>query len=108
MGHPSLDFSVSASPASATVTGGQKASYTVTVSPLAGSYNSNVALSCSGVPAGMKCSFSPSGISPGSNSVNSILTMHTSGGTSPGSYTFTINGTANGTTRSTTVDLVVN
>jgi hypothetical protein len=106
-----LDFSVSASPAGATVTAGQKASYAVTVSPLGGSYNSNVALSCSGVPAGVKCSFSPSGISPGSNSVNSALAVSTTSGgtrTPPGSYTFTINGTANGTTHSTTVDLVVN
>jgi Right handed beta helix region/Abnormal spindle-like microcephaly-assoc'd, ASPM-SPD-2-Hydin/Disaggregatase related len=106
-----MDFSVSASPASATVTAGQKASYTVTVSPLGGSYNSNVALSCSNVPTGVKCSFSPSGVSPGSNSVNSALTVSTtsgSTGTPPGSYTLTINGTANATTHSTTVDLVVN
>jgi centrosomal CEP192-like protein/ASPM-SPD-2-Hydin domain-containing protein len=108
----SLDFSVSASPSSATVTAGQKASYTVTVSPLGGSYNSNVALSCSGgLPTGVKCSFSPSGVSPGSSSINSALTVSTtsgSTGTQPGSYTININGTANGTTHSTTVGLVVN
>lgn len=106
-----LDFSVSASPASATVTAGQKASYTVTVSPLGGAYNSNVALSCSTLPSGAKCSFSPSGVSPGSSSINSALTVSTSSGstvTPPGTYSLTINGTANGTTHSTTIELVVN
>jgi hypothetical protein len=105
------DFSVSASPASATVIAGQKASYTVTASALGGSYNTNVALSCSALPAGVQCSFSPSGVSPGSTSINSALTVSTtsgSTGTPPGSYTFTINGRANGTTHSTTVELVVN
>lgn len=106
-----LDFSVSASPSSATVTAGQKAGYTITVSAQGGSYSTNVALSCSGLPTGVKCSFSPSGVSPGSSSAGSSLTVSTtsgSTGTPAGSYSIRINGTANGTTHSTIVGLDVN
>ncbi len=106
-----LDFSISASPSSVSVAAGGKATYTVTVSALGGSYSTNVALTCSGLPTGAKCLFSPSGVSPGSGSASSTLTISTTSGASgtpPGSYAVTIKGTANNTTHLTTVTLVVN
>ena len=108
-----LDFSVSVTPASVTITSGAHANYTVTVSELGGSFNHNVSLSCSGLPAQSSCSFSPSGLTPGSGSAGSALTIKTSkangiSGTQPGTYTITITGTSNPLVHSTTVTLVVN
>ena len=105
-----LDYSISASPTSASVTAGAKATYTVTLVPLGGAYGSNVSLSCSGLPKGGKCSFSPSSISLGSNTANSTLTVSTTaggGGTPIGSYTLTINASGNNS-HATIVTLVVN
>ena len=108
-----LDFSVSATPSSVTINSGAHANYTVTVSGLGGSFNHNVLLSCSGLPAQSSCSFSPSGLTPGSGSVSSALTIKTTrangtSGTQPGTYTITITGNCNPLVHSTTVTLVVN
>ncbi len=57
-----LDFSMTpGAAASATVTAGQTASYSIAVAP-AGGFAANVALSCSGGPAGSACAVSPSTI----------------------------------------------
>jgi Abnormal spindle-like microcephaly-assoc'd, ASPM-SPD-2-Hydin len=108
-----LDFSVSAAPSSVTINSGAHPNYTVTVSGLGGSFNHNVSLSCSGLPAQSSCSFSPSGLTPGSGSVSSVLTIKTAhangtSGTQPGTYTITITGNSNPLVHSTTVTLVVN
>jgi len=55
------DFSAGAAPASATVTAGQNASYTVTLTPIDG-FSGSVAVSCSGAPAKATCSTSVSSI----------------------------------------------
>jgi hypothetical protein len=56
------DFSVApGAAASATVSAGQTASYSIAVAP-AGGFAQNVALSCSGGPAGSACTVSPSTI----------------------------------------------
>ncbi len=52
------DFGLTASPASATVTRGQTASYTVTVASQSG-FTGSVNLACSGLPAGASCTFTP-------------------------------------------------
>jgi len=108
-----LDFTVSAAPSSITISSGAKANYTVTVSEVGGSFNHNVSLSCSGLPAQSSCSFSPSGLTLGSGSVNSALTIKTthsngSSGTPPGTYTITITGNSSPLVHSTTVTLIVN
>jgi hypothetical protein len=57
-----LDFSMTpGAAASATVTPGQTASYSIAVAP-AGGFAASVALSCSGGPAGSACAVSPSTI----------------------------------------------
>jgi hypothetical protein len=108
-----LDFSVSVAPSSVTINSGTHANYTVTVSELGGSFDHNVSLSCSGLPAQSNCSFSPSGLTPGSGSAGSALTIKTSkangtSGTQPGTYTITVTGNSNPLVHSTTVTLVVN
>src|SRR5581483_7221791 len=55
------DFTLSASPASQTVTAGNGASYTATVGALHG-FNSSVAFSLSGLPAGASGSFNPASV----------------------------------------------
>jgi trimeric autotransporter adhesin len=57
------DYAVSASPSSNTITAGQTATYTLTVSPM-NSFNQVVALSCSGAPLMATCSISPASVSP--------------------------------------------
>jgi hypothetical protein len=79
------DFSVSATPSGATVTAGNSATYTVTVTPSNG-FNQVVLLSCVGLPtnadkygnAYTKCTFSPPGVTPsGSGPVTATLTIST-------------------------------
>ena len=53
------DFSVSILPSSQTVVAGNTATYSVFVSPSL-TFGSNVALSCSSLPAGASCGFTPS------------------------------------------------
>jgi hypothetical protein len=58
-----LDFSLAASPGSLTVTTGQSGKVTITVMPVNG-FNSEVSFSCSGLPSGALCSFSPATVTP--------------------------------------------
>jgi N-acetylneuraminic acid mutarotase len=71
---PVLDFSVTATPASITVTAGQSGSTTITVTPLNG-FNSTVLFGCSGLLAGTSCSFSPSTVTPSGTVASTALTL---------------------------------
>ena len=53
------DFSVSASPSSLSITGGESGTVTIAVTPQNG-FASAVTFNCSGLPSGATCSFSPS------------------------------------------------
>jgi hypothetical protein len=54
----SPDFAISVAPTSASITAGESASYTASVTP-AGGFKGSVTLSCSGAPAASTCSISP-------------------------------------------------
>ena len=96
-------FGLSVSPASQTVNAGLPASYTVTITGAAG-FSSAVTLSCSGLPAGASCTFSPNPTAPGA----SALTVTTTPGTTPaGTWTFTITGTSSTLSYSTSAKLTV-
>ena len=76
--HPAQgDFAVSAAPASQTVKHGQSATYSITVAAQNGAFNSAVALSCSGLPTGAACSFTPAAVAPGSTAASASLTIST-------------------------------
>ncbi len=95
------DFSLSASPASQTVTPGGSTSYTVTVTP-SGGFSNSVTLSVSGLPGGATASFSPNPIAAGSS------TLSVNSGTAvPGTYTLTISGTGGAITHTTPVTLII-
>jgi subtilisin family serine protease len=95
------DFSLSADPASRTVTQGAGTTYTVSVTP-SGGFTGSVALSASGLPSGAAASFSPN---PTTNT--SAMSVTTSTTTPAGLYKLTITGTSGTLTRTTPVDLTV-
>lgn len=70
------DFTVNASPQSATVKAGQSATFVLTINPV-GDLASTVGFSCTGLPAGANCSFSPASLTPGINPVSTTLTLTT-------------------------------
>ncbi|HET7100285.1 MAG TPA: choice-of-anchor D domain-containing protein, partial [Terriglobia bacterium] len=71
------DFSLAASPASASIQAGQAANYTLTVTPLNG-FDVPVSLACSGVPGGTTCLFSSSTVQvSASGSAQATLTVQT-------------------------------
>jgi hypothetical protein len=102
------DFSIAASPASASVKHGQSVKFTVTVNPLGGSFTSAVALSCAGLPSGASCTFSPSSLTPGDRGATSVMTVSTVGKTPRGNYNVLIVGKSGSNLHSTTVVLSVN
>jgi len=71
------DFTNSASPASATISRGQTASYTVTIGSQFGAFTNPVSLTCSGVPSLSSCTLSQTSVTPGATSATSMLTITT-------------------------------
>ena len=71
------DFALSVSPNNITTNLGGSAAVTVTASAM-GTFSGDIALSCSGLPAGVTCAFSPQSITPGSGSATSSLTVSVS------------------------------
>ncbi len=99
------DFTISASPSSTSIVQGASGNVTVTTA-VSGGFNSAIALSASGLPAGVTASFSPASIAaPGSGS--STLTFTVSVGAALGTSTITITGTGASITHTTTVNLTV-
>ena len=71
------NFSVGASPSTATVAGGTSATYTVTLTAQGGAYTAPVSLACTNLPALAACTFEPAAIAPGAKSAQSKLTIST-------------------------------
>jgi Bacterial Ig-like domain (group 3)/FG-GAP-like repeat len=75
------DFTIATTPTSASVTPGQTATFTFTVSPVAG-YSGTVKFSCGTLPSMAACAFTPSSVAPsGGSPVSSTLTVTTAGAT---------------------------
>jgi hypothetical protein len=71
------DFTVTATPTSGTITPGQTATFTFTVSPLGG-YAGTVNFSCGTLPSGAVCSFSPTSVTPsGGSPTSTTMTLTT-------------------------------
>lgn len=69
-------FSIAASPAALTVTKGQSASANLTITPSNG-FNGTVSFSCSQLPGGARCSFSPTTVMPSGAPITTKLTIST-------------------------------
>jgi len=94
---PELTFTLSASPASLSVIGGNAAATKVTVAPVNG-FASTVGFSAGGLPAGASATFSPA-----SSQTGTTLSIATTTSTPAGTYTVTVTGTAAATGTSNAV-----
>jgi hypothetical protein len=70
-----VDFSLTSSASSATITAGASATYKMTITPVAGVFTSAIQLSCSGQPTGATCSFSSNAVTPGASPVSVTMTI---------------------------------
>jgi hypothetical protein len=70
------DYTVDASPISATIKQGQSAAFALTVSPING-FNQAVSFTCTGLPAGASCTFAPPSVTPNAGPVTTTLTVTT-------------------------------
>jgi hypothetical protein len=68
------DFSLAISPASGTESSSSAANATLTLTPVNG-FNSIVSFACSGLPAGISCSFSPSTLTPAGSPITTTVTF---------------------------------
>jgi subtilase family serine protease len=98
-------FTISASPASVSVAQGSNATSTITTI-VSGGFDSAIALTAAGQPAGVTVSFNPTPIgAPGSGA--SIMTIAVAPTTAAGTYTIAVMGTGGGITNTATVSLTV-
>jgi CSLREA domain-containing protein len=102
------DYQVSVLPATVVAVQGSDASYTATVTPLGGTFDEPVTLSCDNEPAGAVCSFSVNPVTPGASPAASTLTISTTAGTTPtGSTDLDVVGSSGALGDTTTVTLQV-
>ncbi|HLJ85413.1 MAG TPA: alkaline phosphatase family protein [Candidatus Angelobacter sp.] len=100
------EFTLAASPSSASVAQGSSVSSSISTT-VGGGFNSAVSLSVSGLPSGVTASFNPASIAaPGSGS--STLTFAASGTATTGTATVTVTASGGGITHTTTIALTVN
>lgn len=102
---PPPDFSGSISPSTVFAALNNTSSTTVTLQALFG-FSSDVALSISGVPAGITATFTPATITGGTGSSN--LSFAVGSSVALGTYNVTVTGTGGGVTHSSTFPLIVN
>lgn len=72
---PTATLNLTANPSVMSIAAGGTGTMSITVTPQSGAFNSQVALTCSAVPADLNCSFSPAAITPGSSGASSALTV---------------------------------
>jgi hypothetical protein len=102
-------FTVSASPTSRTITQGDTTDYTITVTAIAG-FTDSVSISQSGCPGGgTSCLLTPPACDPNGGTCTSTLDITNTSGSTTGSHTLVITGTATGFSDDTVnVDLTIN
>lgn len=74
---PVTEFALTLSPDSVMVNQGSSANYSVDIDPIGGSFNGEIALSCSDLPGLTTCSFSSDTVVPGASRARSIVTVST-------------------------------
>jgi cardiolipin synthase len=99
------NFSVEANPSSLTVPAGSSGTATITTAVFDG-FDAAVALSASGLPAGVTASFSPTSISaPGSGS--STLTLSANSSAAASTYAITVTGSGGGLKETASISLTI-
>jgi len=71
---PAPDFTIALSPSTVTVSAGHSGTSVVTTTPENG-FNGSVSFSCSGLPSGASCSFSPTTVTPSGAAITTSLTI---------------------------------
>ena len=71
------NFSVSVNPTSETVTAGNTAMYTVSVTPGQGVFGAAISLTCGSAPVGATCNFASSSITPNNTPASTVLNLTT-------------------------------
>ena len=107
VGAAAADFSISAGDGSVSLLAGSSAQVALAVNSLNSPFSSAVTLSCSGLPAGASCGFSPPSGTPAGDGFNSTLTFSTTSAAKAGNYTITVSGSAGAATHAATVSLKV-
>jgi subtilase family serine protease len=98
-------FTLAASPTAVSVVVGSSGTSTITTA-VSGGFDSAVALTASGQPAGVAVTFSPTSIAaPGSGT--STATLAVASTTATGTYTITVSGTGGSITHTATISLTV-
>ncbi|MFJ8313466.1 MULTISPECIES: hypothetical protein [unclassified Streptomyces] len=98
------DFSITDSPASATVNAGSSTTSTISTAVVSGTAET-VTFSASGLPSGASPAFNPASTTAGGSAT---LTVSTATSTPSGTYPITVTGTSPSATHSTTFTLTVN
>jgi aminopeptidase S len=97
-------FTLAATPKKVTVARGGRGTAKITATP-SGGFNSTIALSASGQPAGVTVAFVPSSIVGGSGTA--AMGIKVSSTATTGTFTITIKGTGGGVTKTTTITLTI-
>jgi uncharacterized repeat protein (TIGR01451 family) len=101
------DFSLSVTPSSQTVNPGNTTTYNVTVTP-AGGFTGSVALSVTGLSNDATGLFNPASLNITDATANpSVLTITTTAGTPPGTYTLNVSAISGNLQHSATASLIV-
>lgn len=101
------DFQLSCSPSSLSIQQGSNDTSTCTVSSING-FSSSVSLSCSGLPSGASCGFSPNPVTPPSGgNANSTLTVTVSGSAGTGNFSFDVDATSGALSHSFPISLSI-
>jgi Abnormal spindle-like microcephaly-assoc'd, ASPM-SPD-2-Hydin/Beta-propeller repeat len=74
-----IDFSMSAAGGSDTIKAGATASYSMSITPVGGTFASAVTLVCAGAPAFSTCTVNPTSVTPGANPSVVTVTLKTAG-----------------------------
>jgi endo-1,4-beta-xylanase len=97
------NFTLSANPATLTISRGASGTSAITITR-SGGFASSVTLGASGLPSGVTATFNPSS----TTGTSSTLTLTASGAAATGMTSVTVTGTGGGLTRTTTLVLTVN
>jgi parallel beta-helix repeat protein len=102
------DFVVNVTPTNVvTVKHGALAQFIIVIPAVGGPFNWSVALSCSGLPSGAACRYSPATVIPGSPGTSSTLTLSTSPPTTHGTFLVNVIGSSGSLQHSAPVTLTV-
>jgi len=74
-----IDFSMPSSGGSDTIKAGTTATYTMSITPVGGTFSSAVSLVCDGVPAFSTCTINPTSVTPGAEPAAITVSVKTTG-----------------------------